>query len=1131
MQTPFTSLGDGEGGGEVPPWQPQGRRFEGPWLQQQLVLSASIGLISFLVFSLVRRRSPALFAPRTKLKGFTPHTKGVDDGIFSWIGPTLRTEDVKILHIVGLDAAIILSFFKMAFWIFFFLTVWSCAVVMPVNYSNHGSIDGVAPSEEPRRLPDDGGGDKDGHDGHGKGFMSFGLPTNPDVPWSWSFPTSSPYHITHLATVYLFTAIILRALWKGSHKFIRSRQLYALELLQSIPARTVEVRNLPPHLQRERDLAEYFEGFGLKVESTAVVRETAGLKELLAKRTNTLYQLERTWCRWLGNPTNATNYDPERIMRAVEQKQDYSLVALHRAAAAAPSSDVEAEPLLSGTGRDQEDNDDEDDDGTKSIRAPQGRQRPTVRLQPWNPFSTKVDAIHLLETRFKLLDRDVKRLRSKGAVPSSVGFVTFVDAMSAQVAAQTVHYPLPLYCETNLAPEPRDIIWSNVSLTPNERRVRQVLVSSFTFALFVFYIPPLAFIASFLSPRTIKKYLPALYDLLKRDDRLMAIASTSLPSIVVISFNAVLPLILEWTAHLQGLKARSLVEFSVLKRYHIFLVTSVIFVFLVTQTALTVLADLANNPMKIIDKLAESLPGARHFSLSYVVFQALAILPLQLLQLPVVIGRAFGRLVWARTPREHAELNAPPQLYAGSVYPAALIVFTLCIVYSIVSPLITVFGAIYFGLAYVVYKHKLLFVFYKAYESRGQAWPLSTSRCIWALLLFQLFQLSLFSVRKQLLLSALTLPLLAFTAWFGSFLDSTFRPLSEYVNVSSIAEVDRGASLDADSSTAKDKSGRAARKDNPLLVLRDDSTRSLDPSQTILSRKRYAAQDETLFVAQRDRHTNYREPPMGGYFFGTLNTGRRRYGHPAITGMLPELWLPIPVDEDEEKDTESQPQQQQQQQQQRRVATTSSAPMTSTTTTATATAHLFGDEAQHHEQPHANSPSSLAPSPSSLVLNGSRLRKTSRPNEALVISLRRRKSSILKRSTASSSIGDGAVPSSSSLALRGKTLPKGGAGAWDEGPRGTPHTTSLGEALAGSEASDPIRASTSTSFAVSAPKEVDQPDALQGAEAGSLELDDEEEEEEDEGEEGVYMHRAARGHFPGSFPGGPSSLQDDDDDV
>jgi calcium permeable stress-gated cation channel len=45
----------------------------------------------------------------------------------------------------------------------------------------------------------------------------------------------------------------------------------------------------------------------------------------------------------------------------------------------------------------------------------------------------------------------------------------------------------------------------------------------------------------------------------------------------------------------------------------------------------------------------------------------------------------------------------------GTVYPQAILVFVVTILYSVVQPLILPFGAIYFGVAYVVYKYKLLF--------------------------------------------------------------------------------------------------------------------------------------------------------------------------------------------------------------------------------------------------------------------------------------------------------------------------------------------------------------------------------------------------------------------------------------
>ena len=87
------------------------------------MLSSSIGLFSFLVFSYCRMRWPLLFAPRTKLKGktpqnprvsanqlppgFSPHEAHAHQAFFGWILPTIRTSEFTILQIVGLDAAVV----------------------------------------------------------------------------------------------------------------------------------------------------------------------------------------------------------------------------------------------------------------------------------------------------------------------------------------------------------------------------------------------------------------------------------------------------------------------------------------------------------------------------------------------------------------------------------------------------------------------------------------------------------------------------------------------------------------------------------------------------------------------------------------------------------------------------------------------------------------------------------------------------------------------------------------------------------------------------------------------------------------------------------------------------------------
>lgn len=58
---------------------------------------------------------------------------------------------------------------------------------------------------------------------------------------------------------------------------------------------------------------------------------------------------------------------------------------------------------------------------------------------------------------------------------------------------------------------------------------------------------------------------------------------------------------------------------------------------------------------------------------------------------------------------DFAELNAPPMINYGVVYPQAILMFVITMLYSVQQPLIVIFGAVYFGVGYVVYKYKLLF--------------------------------------------------------------------------------------------------------------------------------------------------------------------------------------------------------------------------------------------------------------------------------------------------------------------------------------------------------------------------------------------------------------------------------------
>ena len=92
----------------------------------------------------------------------------------------------------------------------------------------------------------------------------------------------------------------------------------------------------------------------------------------------------------------------------------------------------------------------------------------------------------------------------------------------------------------------------------------------------------------------------------------------------------------------------------------------------------------------------------------------LGLMPVQLLEVGTIIFRYFYQIFLTKTPRDYAELNSPSMVNLGVVYPQALLIWTLGLTYSVIMPVILPFTTIYFGLAYLVYKYRFLFVFCKS---------------------------------------------------------------------------------------------------------------------------------------------------------------------------------------------------------------------------------------------------------------------------------------------------------------------------------------------------------------------------------------------------------------------------------
>ena len=114
-----------------------------------------------------------------------------------------------------------------------------------------------------------------------------------------------------------------------------------------------------------------------------------------------------------------------------------------------------------------------------------------------------------------------------------------------QIAIQIAHAPNPSQILTYQAPEPRDIVWSNMAPSNAAIRTRDLIVLATMGLLFFFWFFPITGLASLLSYKEIKKAMPWLGRLIDSNEQVRAIVQNSLPSLAMITLNALLPFVLE----------------------------------------------------------------------------------------------------------------------------------------------------------------------------------------------------------------------------------------------------------------------------------------------------------------------------------------------------------------------------------------------------------------------------------------------------------------------------------------------------------------------------------------------------------------------------------------------------------
>jgi len=263
------------------------------------------------------------------------------------------------------------------------------------------------------------------------------------------------------------------------------------------------------------------------------------------------------------------------------------------------------------------------------------------------------------------------------------------------------------------APEPEEACWSSLYITTWNRAARRTLVNILTFFLVVFYMIPIAFVASLTTLENLEKLLPFVRSV-QKIPVLSDVISAYLPQLALLLFLALLPKIMLLLSQQEGFASQSQVVRSASAKYFYFIIFNV---FLGVTIFGAVFSNIASvkvlinqsqlSASRVVQLFGSKLPPVASYYITYVALKFFIGYGLELSRVLPLLLFTFKRKFKCKTERELNEAWAPgPFTYHKSI-AGDLLIFTLCLCYAVISPMILPFAFMYYALGWLIMRNQV----------------------------------------------------------------------------------------------------------------------------------------------------------------------------------------------------------------------------------------------------------------------------------------------------------------------------------------------------------------------------------------------------------------------------------------
>ncbi|RFU30395.1 hypothetical protein B7463_g5930, partial [Scytalidium lignicola] len=739
----YVHLSDNETKSDTGPGSSLGTSSSASALLSTLIPVGALAGAYVAAFLFLRRRYTRVYAPRTFLGTLEDHEKtiSVPNTSLTWLRPFWRLDDSYALHHQSLDGYLFLRFLKLLTIICFVGCLLTWPVLFPVNATGRGGqkqLDILSYSNIGRQ---------------GK----------------------SRYY-AHTFIGWIYFSFIMLIILRETIYYINLRHAYFLSPANSrrIANRTVLFTSFPKEsLQNEKVETIFYPS----LRNHWFVTNCKDLEDNVEDREKSAIKLENGEIKLI----KAAN--KRRMQAQRPQKSGFSRITT---------------PIHKNKEVHTHDTDTELDSGSSWARWLTQKDRPTERLKIWKiPYiGKKVDTIDWERSQLRKLNSEIEsQQQDYSRVASGRGsasdrlvqalFVEFQTQAAAQEAyRKTMPKRPPHMTARAIGITPEQVLWRNLRIGWSERWVRKLLTTSFLVVMIIFWAIPVAFIGTLSNINYLTDKVHFLRFINNIPDVILGVITGLLPAVLLSFIMSLVPAICRLMMNLSGAVTTPEVELKAQSWYFAFQVIQVFIVTTFTSAATSVTTQIIKNPSSATTLLAENLPKASNFYISYFIVQGLGVSSGLLLNWEGWAKSTFLYRFFDRTPRKmykrHTTLES---LEWAEIYPEFGTLGVIAIAYSCIAPLVLGFATIGLFLIYLAYRYNIFFTLENELDTQGAAYALAMEQLMTGIYLAELCLIGLFAINTSPGPIVLMAIFLGFTALFHSAMDHALKPMKRYIPV------------------------------------------------------------------------------------------------------------------------------------------------------------------------------------------------------------------------------------------------------------------------------------------------------------------------------------------------------------